>query len=88
VQRDDLPLRVWTLRIHEDVAREIEALARGRRMSLNAYAVVLFDEALRQSGRPSVAEMAPEFVDYLRRKGGKKKPTGVRRSSEFGFSDQ
>lgn len=85
---DALPLRVWTLRIHEEVAREIENLARLKRMSVNGYVVWLFDQALRQDGRPSVTELAPEFVEYLRRTGGKKKPKAVRRSSEFGFSDE
>ena len=85
---DALPLRVWTLRIHEEVAREIENLARLKRMSVNAYVVWLFDQALRQNGRPSVTELAPEFVEYLRRKGGKKKSETVRGPSEFGFSDE
>ena len=78
---DELPLRVWTLRVAEPVACEIESLARLKRMSVNSFVVSLFDQSLRQNGRPSVQELAPTFVEYLRRRGGRKKPAPSKRSN-------
>lgn len=83
MRANDLPLRVWTLRIDESVACEIEGLARLKRMSVNAFVVTLFDQSLRQNGCPSVQELAPDFLEYLRRKGRRSTPDKSRRSSEF-----
>ena len=83
----DLPLRVWTLSVAETVACEIESLARLKRMSVNAYIVSLLDQSLRHHGRPSVQELAPAFVEYLCRKGGRKKPNQPGRSAFDPFAE-
>lgn len=70
----EFALRCWTIRVHEEVAREVETLAASRRLSVNALVVSLLDEMLVKNGRPSVQELAPEFVEYLRRRGGQKRP--------------
>ena len=62
---DELPLRVWALRVAEPVTREVESLARLKRLSVNSLVVSLFDQSLRQNGRPSVQELVPTFVGYL-----------------------
>lgn len=81
----DLPLRCWTIRIHEEVARELEALAVQKRVSINALVISLIDKLLVDSGRPSVEELAPDFVDYLGRRGGHKRPVKERQNGDGHF---
>ena len=61
------PLRRWTTRIPENVAREIENIAKMRRISVNALISFALDKTLADNGRPSIAEMAPWFESYLLR---------------------
>ena len=60
-------LRHWTIRLPEEVAREVEDLARSKRISVNALMSFAVDKTLADSGRRSIAELAPWFESYLLR---------------------
>ena len=63
-------LRCWTARVAEEVAVEIEAIARAQRLSINQILAVGLDRILSENGRSSVQELAPWYVEYLQRRGG------------------
>lgn len=73
-------LRRWSIRIAEEVALEVEAIARLKSLSINALVMVALDRLLKEHGRPAISELAPWFPDYLMRQGGssrdKKLPIG------------
>lgn len=63
-------LRRWSMRIAEEVAVEVEAIARLKGLSVNALVMVALDRLLKEHGRPAMSELAPWFPDYLMRQGG------------------
>jgi hypothetical protein len=63
-------LRRWSTRIAEEVACEIEAIARLKSVSVNALVMIALDRLLKEHGRPAISELAPWFPDYLMRQGG------------------
>ena len=63
-------LRRWSTRIAEEVAVEVEAIARLKSLSVNALVMVALDRLLKEHGRPAISELAPWFPDYLTRQGG------------------
>jgi hypothetical protein len=80
------PLRRWTIRVPEEVAREVEDLARSKRISVNALLSFALDKTLADSGRRSIADLAPWFEFYLLRGvgGGRDAdPAGSREQDEF-----
>ena len=63
-------LRRWSTRVAEEVALEVEAIARLKSLSVNALVMVALDKLLKEHGRPAISELAPWFPDYLTRQGG------------------
>ena len=63
-------LRRWSIRIAEEVALEVEAIATLKSLSVNALVMVALDRLLKEHGRPAISELAPWFPDYLMRQGG------------------
>ena len=60
-------VRATPLRLPHEVLEELSELARAEYVSRNALICQLIDSGLKTFGRRSVSELAPWFVDHLRR---------------------
>lgn len=69
VGKDAEPLRRWTVRLPDNVASELAAIAEFKNISVNALVMVALDELLTKHGRQPIADSAPWFPAYLKRVG-------------------
>jgi hypothetical protein len=80
---DETRLRRWSTRVAEEVACEVEAIARLKSLSVNALIMVALDRLLKEHGRPAISELAPWFPDYLMRQGGMPREMAPSKKVEF-----
>jgi hypothetical protein len=69
VARNEAPpaVRATPLRLPHEALEELSDLARAENISRNALICQLIDSGLRDFGRRTINELAPWFVDHLRR---------------------
>jgi hypothetical protein len=63
-------VRATPLRLPHEVLEELSELARAEDVSRNVLICQLIDNGLKSFGRRGVSELAPWFVDHLRRSQG------------------